>query len=190
MLGKNSYNIKVGALNIFNRLYTGIPYFYYFPAIVEQNITINISTDCTTKKFLDEMNIYEYQSKDQKELILSKQSVEFKSSQNQVDLYSNYIVSKESTNYIAFEVMSYYDLDYINLEITNNLNSSSLTFSSSLSSFSYSNDKISSNSFYLIITFSIIFLFTIISIVICMKKGGSKENNLDSYKMKPLYTQN
>lgn len=120
LLGENSYNIKLDSLNVFNNLITGIPYFYYIPATFKQNFTININTSCTTKKFIDEINIYEYKSKGQKELLLSKKAVESKSSQKQIYLYFNYIVSKESTNYIAFEVMPYYDLDYINLEITEN----------------------------------------------------------------------
>ena len=182
MIGKNSYNISIDFIHIFHNLVPGIPYFFYVNATFKQNITINISTDCTTNKFLDELNIYEYNKKDEKEKVLSKKSVEFKKIQNRIDLFLNYIVSNYNTKYVAFEVMSFYDLDYINLKIKKNSESSS----------SSSNDKNSTGTFYLIIAFSVIFVvtITIIAIIICMKKRRNKINNLDSNKEQPLYPQN
>lgn len=182
IIGKNAYNISIDSLYIFHSLVSGIPYFFYINATTKQNITININTDCTTNKFLDELNIYEYYNKDEKENILSRKSVEFIKSGNQIDLNLTYIVSHYNTKYVAFEVMPYYDLDYIKLTIKNN----SVTSSSS------SNDKTSTDTLYLIIASSIILIvvITIIGIIICKKKRKNKINNLDSNSQQPLYPQN
>ena len=184
LLGENSYNIIADSSNVFRSLVTGIPYFYYITANVKQNFTININTDCTTNKFLDELNIYEYKNKKEKELILSKKTVEFKKGQNQIDLYLTYIVSKQNTKYVAFEVMPYYNLDYITVKITNNITPSSPSSPSSSSSFSI-------GSISLIIAISVIVVSAIIIvIVIYIKKRRNKVNNMSSNNMEPLYPQN